>query len=377
MNFLRTLIVLLTGISFGFAQLNVQSTNFTVANGTVINTDTDVIIGDVQTFGEGTLLLTGSDQQISATDEKNLYNVIIAGGGIKTFAGDFNISNGLSLRNGLVSTAGGRLALVGLLDPQNRGNANSYVVGRLFRRYIGNPLLYPVGAGGRFTPVVINEAEGNNPVLAITPFNTEPQDVVLTTEIIDYSRSWHWDLSSPNADNFSGALLTIPFLNDDKNMFSEGGGSRPVVLHQTRESVLQNLGNASGSISTADSLLTASLAGGLGTYFVGEELFIEPVIHNVISPDGVVAADGMLLNEHLVIDNLSLYPQNEVLLVDRYGIQVFEATNYISPDQRSAPGEGVDFSFLSPGNYVCILKYTDPRSGEEFTMKQMVSVIKK
>ena len=64
------------------------------------------------------------------------------------------------------------------------------------------------------------------------------------------------------------------------------------------------------------------------------------------------------------------------MLVDRYGVEVYSAENYVSPNSGSGLGEGEDFSFLPPGNYICILKYIDNQTQAELTAKQTLSVIK-
>ena len=190
--------------------------------------------------------------------------------------------------------------------------------------------------------------------------------VVPPNLVDDFSVNWNWELAffENNDNSFSAAIVTIPLLDEDKTQFTEED-YKPIVLHQNRAGVTSNLNNASGDIaSNADVAIVAADLGGTGFYFAGKTLVFNPIVHNLITPNG----DNT--NDYLVIENLQFFPENKVIIVDRYGVEIYASTDYISPSANSADGE--DFSFLPPGNYICILKYNN---GEN-TIKQTISVIK-
>lgn len=69
------------------------------------------------------------------------------------------------------------------------------------------------------------------------------------------------------------------------------------------------------------------------------------VIKNVVTANG----DGM--NDQLIIENIEQFPDNEVILIDRWGAEVFRTKNYDNSWEFKR-GE----NYLPAGNYVCVLK---------------------
>jgi len=188
----------------------------------------------------------------------------------------------------------------------------------------------------------------------------------LPQNVDDYSKNWNWELALFSDDNtFNASNITIPLLQEDKTQFN-GEDYKPIVLYQNPDGFTSNLDNASGVASRIDPDITSAEVGGKGFYFAGKIPSTELIIHNIITPNG----DNT--NDYLVIENLNLFPENEIMVVDRYGVEIFSRSNYVSPDADSAIGE--DFTFLPPGNYICILKYSD--GDNENTIKQTISVIK-
>jgi hypothetical protein len=94
-------------------------------------------------------------------------------------------------------------------------------------------------------------------------------------------------------------------------------------------------------------------------------LDVQLAIHNIISPNN----DG--INDYLVIENLGLLGlNNDVILLDRWGLKVFEKSGYQNFDAISNPYDG-SFEFLQPGNYICIVKIPNRK-----TMTQTVTVVR-
>jgi gliding motility-associated-like protein len=84
-----------------------------------------------------------------------------------------------------------------------------------------------------------------------------------------------------------------------------------------------------------------------------------PEVNNVFSPNG----DG--INEYWVIDNLMFYPQNELVVINRWGNEVLTLKNY----QNDWNG-----SDLSEGTYFYILK-VEMCDGEH-TMNGYVTILR-
>ncbi|RAW00265.1 T9SS type B sorting domain-containing protein [Pseudochryseolinea flava] len=79
----------------------------------------------------------------------------------------------------------------------------------------------------------------------------------------------------------------------------------------------------------------------------------------------VVTANGDQSNDMLYIDLLEKFGDNEVIVIDRWGTEVFRQKNYQNDWDFKKGGE-----YLPAGNYVCILK-----SGDK-TFSRVVTVIK-
>ncbi len=82
----------------------------------------------------------------------------------------------------------------------------------------------------------------------------------------------------------------------------------------------------------------------------------------------VITANGDNQNGFLYIENIEKYPSNEVVLLDRWGVQVFKKDNYLNDWDARNNGE-----FLPPGQYVCVVKINE--TGK--VLSRTVSIIKR
>lgn len=82
----------------------------------------------------------------------------------------------------------------------------------------------------------------------------------------------------------------------------------------------------------------------------------------------VITANGDAQNGFLYIENLEKYPANQVVLLDRWGVEVFKKDNYLNDWDARRNGE-----FLPPGQYVCVVKLSE--TGKIYT--RTVSIIKR
>ena len=96
---------------------------------------------------------------------------------------------------------------------------------------------------------------------------------------------------------------------------------------------------------------------------MGDERTTVPVIHNIITPN----KDNS--NDFLFIEAISVYgDDNEVILLDRWGTEVYRQKNFRNFNDTDNPYDG-SFDFLAPGNYICIVEY----AGQ--TAKQVITVL--
>ncbi len=82
----------------------------------------------------------------------------------------------------------------------------------------------------------------------------------------------------------------------------------------------------------------------------------------------VITANGDDKNRYLHIMNLDRYPENEVRFLDRWGAEVFSASNY----ENNWDARGRDGQFLPAGQYICVVKLRN--SGK--VISRTVSIIK-
>ena len=82
----------------------------------------------------------------------------------------------------------------------------------------------------------------------------------------------------------------------------------------------------------------------------------------------VITANGDDQNGFLYIESIEKYPSNQVVLLDRWGVEVFKKDNYLNDWDAPKNGE-----YLPPGQYVCVVKFND--TGKILT--RTVSIIKR
>ncbi len=82
----------------------------------------------------------------------------------------------------------------------------------------------------------------------------------------------------------------------------------------------------------------------------------------------VITANGDSHNGVLYIENIEKYPSNQVVLLDRWGVEVFKEDNYDNDWDARRNGE-----FLPAGQYVCVVKLNE--TGKIYS--RTVSIIKR
>jgi gliding motility-associated-like protein len=81
----------------------------------------------------------------------------------------------------------------------------------------------------------------------------------------------------------------------------------------------------------------------------------------------VITANGDSQNGYLIVENLEKFPDNEVVLLSRWGNEVFRKKGYANDwDAR------VDGYFLPAGNYICIVRLTET----DHVFSRVVTVVK-
>ncbi|MEQ8924196.1 MAG: gliding motility-associated C-terminal domain-containing protein [Fulvivirga sp.] len=358
----------------GFSQLTI-SPGTVVRTNALISTDGNVINGSESVlFEQGSeLLLNGSaDQGINAVQNLFLPTLSIEGGGNKAIFGSVVISNQLNLTEGFLVVPGeiddNNLILLNGASATTDGT--SWVSGPLLQQGSGSKS-YPLGAAGRYAPIEL-DISGNDETIT-GAFAIRNSNVFtlrdLPASIDSASNAWLWAVFS---NNLTSLGVTLPILAEDEGIFSGRDELLPVVLEaDTVENLSANLGGSTTSfatglngVSSQDRSTNSSSGGEFAKIFLlGAELTTVPIIHNIITPNN----DGS--NDYLIIDAIGVYgDSNEVILLDRWGTEIYRKKNFRNFNDIDNPYDG-SFDDLSPGNYICILKY----AGQ--TAKQVITVL--
>lgn len=148
-------------------------------------------------------------------------------------------------------------------------------------------------------------------------------------------------------------------------------------LHIVRWDATQNLWVDEGGVvdAAAKTITTPIQVDGFGIFTLGKikEKFLNPgdvVVYNGVSPDG----DG--INDYLIIDNIEHFPENNVVLYNRWGRKVYETKNYNSKNNvfvGVAEGNGIVGSGekLPAGTYYYVVEYLYDWDGQSQWIKKV------
>lgn len=148
-------------------------------------------------------------------------------------------------------------------------------------------------------------------------------------------------------------------------------------LHIVRWDATQNLWVDEGGVvdAGAKTITTPVQVDGFGIFTLGKikEKFLNPgdvVVYNGVSPDG----DG--INDYLIIDNIEHFPENQVILYNRWGRKVYETKNYNSKNNvfvGVAEGNGIVGSGekLPAGTYYYVVEYLYDWDGQSQWIKKV------
>ncbi|MEK6495298.1 gliding motility-associated C-terminal domain-containing protein [Myroides odoratimimus] len=194
--------------------------------------------------------------------------------------------------------------------------------------------IYPIGDSGYYRPAKLS-ASSSEKDLYMSRYVYSEEDFFLDKSsksgvIEDLNTKEYWEIK--RSDSSSGnVLLTLSW--DDRTTPSELLTNPEKELHIVRWDAKQQLWVDEGGVVDLSNKEITTISGLTGYgYFtlarVKTDLLLEGdlVIYNLISPDG----DGK--NDYFIIDNINRYPNNTVEIYNRWGVKVYETSNYNSSD---------------------------------------------
>lgn len=223
---------------------------------------------------------------------------------------------------------------------------------------------YPVGNGGyyRFSEISVN---GNPNAVFSGKYRLENSGVLYPhtskEEIIDFiDNTEYWELYKEGVSD--DVLLTLSW--------NEATTPQQITnaenIHIVRWSNAQNQWISEGGIVDTDAKTVTTIAqvGGYGVFTLAltdsdvdaPEEIDDVIIYNGISPND----DGT--HDYFIIENIQKYPDNKVMVFNRWGVKVFETTDYDSngnvfkgySEARATIGSG----FLPTGTYFYVVEFT-------------------
>jgi hypothetical protein len=355
-----------------------------VSTGTPIATSSSAQIaftGDLTVNSDGadlskaTLILAGSDQDLHMTRGSSLLVLggIIVGptgggtGGTKAFYnGAWEIAGTMVFNDGIVVPQGvdGKLVHtipVGTTSSIIVNNPDSYVNGTFYSRGTGTRF-FPIGNGnvdGYFPSILSNVSQGDLEI-GMTVRNTN-SGLTHGTEILSIFTDQYWEILDAS-NSLDGPVVSVSTLgagsyinpNIGTVMFSGAATGQPGT--SLEGSINGDFFVGGKGVTTSNRIFTLAQ--------VSNEL-INVKIHNVITP----FVDNA--NDYLQIENISLFPDNKVILLDRWGTQVKEWTGFTNV--TGTPDAAYDLSKITTGNYIVLLEYKDGSTIKK--LSQMVTII--
>lgn len=244
------------------------------------------------------------------------------------------------------------------------GSDDSYVNGRIFMLSPGDHT-FPIGNASGYYPAAlkINDADAAAGV-GMEIVTTNPGFATATGSIKEIFTDHFWELTAGTTGTMTG-LNPVSLSSNGTTGFFTGDGDA-IVLESNSSGAQSNLGGVvNNTFYSSSSPITAKAK----TFGLAKSDKITVIVHKLITPGNDEK------NDVLVIEGLDSFPDNEVTLLDRWGVpfKVWKGfKNYTQP--ATSEQSDVDFNKLGIGNYICVVKYTE--NGQEKSIKQMITVLK-
>jgi len=280
--------------------------------------------------GTGQINFNSNLTQTINHSDQSFNKLVISGSGEKTFSANITIESELDLQNSVLKSANGARLVLNSGAVVVGGSNQSHVVGSVEIKGAGN-WLFPIGNGSSYLPVEVNNVTDPNAVATLTLHDlTTGQVLSGDKELTAISSKRYWELVFvPGALNQS--KIKLPVVNEDA--LADDLSSWVVVSSDKATEAYISLGQSSAAGSLSSGSVTSELAPATVFYTlaaISSEHAIE--IFNAVSTGN----DNK--NDFFRIANIEFYPNNRVIIFNRWGDRVFEISGYDN-DQKSFRGE--------------------------------------
>ena len=342
MKFILTCLLILI-VPVTWAQNLVNQSTIYISNNSVLFvsgdlTNNGLIInnGDMQVGGAwinnnqydagiGKITFNSDLPQIINHNAQSFSRLTISGGGVKNFLADITIEDELELTDGTLVSQNGAAIVFASGSTITGGSNSAHITGPVYHIGSGDKL-FPIGNGTTYLPVTLLNVSSAEVGIAMVEFNGSPA-LLTSEELNEISNIRYWTIDLVTG-NLAGSLIKLPVVNEnglitdtERAIVSESGS-----LNDPFTSLGQSLyeGTASTGFITSAESVTGTLVA-LATASEENSIFV----YNAISPNPNVDDK----NSFLRIQNITFYPQNRVMIFNRWGDKVFEMNGYDN-DQR-------------------------------------------
>ena len=312
------------------AQVSVASQTVFVLPDSLVNTGTLKNDGDILVSGAwinsgtydagaGLINFNSTIAQVINHNDQSMGKLTVSGGGEKQFLANITVQTELQLQNGILVSGNGAKIILSEGAVVSGGNNTSYVKGSVQHRGKGT-WLFPIGSGSAYLPVEIAGVTDAAATGTLTLHELTGGQKLTGEDVTSLSSRRYWELVMTGGKLNSGKIK-LP-LAGEENL--TGDAELLVVAASDQASgSYRSLGKSEVAGTLTSGSVTSEQSPAF-TFFtvatISGEQDIE--VFNGISPD----ANGK--NDFMRISNIESYPQNTVMIFNRWGDRVFEQSGY-------------------------------------------------
>lgn len=288
----------------------------------------------------GEFALIGTNQEISQNDGV-FAQLLVEGGGVKSFPTNAGIGKRLELTKGLITPAASAQIWLKDTAETSLGSSTSYVNGTLYREGVKSKY-FPVGAGGLFAPVELQDIDASAPRLGVTLVNPNKSPMTygkLVNKIME-ERYWYLTIKS---GTYKSCLVSLPVFSEDASFYENrdlsvlqadaaGGSYLSLSGDATASTRISDLHY--GHITSRKRLTSQYFTLGLAIEFDSTLLYIPNALSkNAPSPeDQTVKVYGGVLKEESF----------HFMVFNQWGNMVFETSSLGEMEKKGWNGENTN-----------------------------------
>ena len=345
-------------------------------NGDLINEGTLSISGDwmnvdTYTSGSGLFILDGAQKQTIAHNDQQVFQLLVEGGGEKSFTSSMEVQDTLELANGVISISDGTTLLIQPNGAVIGGSEVSYVDGALFHQGTGYKF-FPVGSNGNYRPAELMNITGTDPVVGISVHepNSNP---IIPLQLLAVSNIRYWQLTQ-SSGVYGGSQIRLKVASDERIGSEVDVQDVTVTTSDSIGGIFLSLGQSQFSGTLLDGEVTSLLPAVSEYYAIGVEGFAEErglYVPNALSPaapdpeDQVIKVYGQQIADEDFIFRI----------YNRWGQIVYETSSFVNANTVGWTGESTTGKEESVGVYHYTLagKFV---SGNPFKRQGSITIIR-